>query len=86
MVGSIVGHYRIVNKIGQGGMGSVYRAHDDLLQRDVAVKFLSPEIADKVGRERLLEEARIASSLSHPNICTVHEVGKIDDEFYIVME
>lgn len=86
MVGSTVGHYRIVNKIGQGGMGSVYRAHDELLQRDVAVKFLSPEIADKVGRERLLEEARIASSLSHPNICTVHEVGKIDDEFYVVME
>ncbi len=86
MIGNTVGHYRIVNKIGEGGMGSVYRAHDELLQRDVAVKFLTREIADKVGRERLLEEARIASSLSHPNICTVHEVGKLDDEFYVVME
>src|SRR5690242_4702887 len=86
MIGNIVGHYRIVNKIGEGGMGSVYRAHDELLQRDVAVKFLTREIADKVGRERLLEEARIASSLSHPNICTVHEVGKVNDEFYVVME
>lgn len=86
MIGSIVGHYRIVNKIGEGGMGAVYRAHDEVLQRDVAVKFLPKEIAEKVGRERLLEEARIASSLSHPNICTVFEVGKVDDDFYVVME
>jgi len=67
-------------------MGTVYRAHDEVLKRDVAIKFLSKDVADKVGRDRLLEEARIASSLSHPNICTIHEVGKLDDDFYVVME
>jgi serine/threonine protein kinase len=86
MIGNTIGHYRILSKIGEGGMGSVYRAHDDVLKRDVAVKFLSPDIGEKVGRERLLDEARIASSLSHPNICTIHEVGKTDDEYYVVME
>jgi serine/threonine protein kinase/photosystem II stability/assembly factor-like uncharacterized protein len=86
LIGDVVGHYRILSKIGEGGMGSVYRAHDELLKRDVAVKVLAKEIADKVGRDRLLEEARIASSLSHPNICTVYEVGKLDDDFYVVME
>ncbi|HWC19584.1 MAG TPA: protein kinase, partial [Terriglobales bacterium] len=86
MVGSTIGHYRILNKIGEGGMGSVYRAHDEVLQRDVAVKFLTPTLADKLGRDRLLAEARIASSLSHPNICTIYEVGKTDVDFYVVME
>jgi serine/threonine protein kinase len=69
MVGDTIGHYRVLSKIGEGGMGSVYRAHDEVLKRDVAVKFLAKDIADKVGPDRLLEEARIASSLSHPNIC-----------------
>ena len=86
MVGETIGHYRIASKIGEGGMGAVYRAHDEVLKRDVAIKFLSKNIADKVARDHLLEEARIASSLSHPNICTVHEVGTHDDEFYVVME
>ena len=86
MIGNTVGHYRILTKIGEGGMGTVFRAHDDVLKRDVAIKFLSEKIGEQVGRERLLEEARIASSLSHPNICTIHEVGKTDDDYYVVME
>ena len=86
MIGNTIGHYRVLSKIGEGGMGSVYRAHDDVLKRDVAVKFLSQDIGEKVGRERLLDEARIASCLSHPNICTIHEVGKTDDDYYVVME
>jgi len=86
MIGNTIGHYRIDSKLGEGGMGAVYSAHDEVLKRDVAIKFLSRGVADKVARDHLLEEARIASSLSHPNICTVHEVGKNDDEFYVVME
>lgn len=84
MVGSTIGHYRIDCKIGEGGMGAVYRAHDEVLKRDVAIKFLSGNAA--LARGHLLEEARIASSLSHPNVCTIHEVGKHGEEFYVVME
>ena len=86
MVGSTIGHYRIECKIGEGGMGAVYRAHDEVLKRNVAIKFLSGNVADKVARDHLLEEARIASALSHPNICTIHEVGRHGEEFYVVME
>ena len=86
MVGSTIGHYRILSKVGEGGMGAVYRAHDEVLQRDVAIKFLAKSVAEKLGSDRLLAEARIASSLSHPNVCTIYEVGKTDDEFYVVME
>lgn len=86
MIGTTIGHHRIESKIGEGGMGAVYRAHDEILKRNVAIKFLSKTVADKVARDHLLEEARIASSLSHPNICTIYEVGKHDDEFYVVME
>ena len=85
MIDRVLGHYQIVSSLGQGGMGIVYRAHDRVLQRDVALKFLTPTL----GREAshfLLREARAASALSHPNICTVHEVGEAGGEFYIVME
>jgi serine/threonine protein kinase len=85
MIGRVVGHYRIASKLGQGGMGVVFRARDEVLQRDVALKFVGEALAQE-GRERLLHEARAASRLNHPNICTVHEIGEIDDEFYIVME
>lgn len=86
MIGTTVDHYRIVSKIGEGGMGIVYRAHDEVLNRDVALKVLTKDSLDKLGRDHLLTEARTASSLSHPNICTIHEIRKSGEEFYVVME
>ncbi|HEU0006295.1 MAG TPA: protein kinase [Terriglobia bacterium] len=85
MIGKVLGHYRIVSRLGEGGMGVVYRAHDQVLQRDVALKFLAGTLGQE-ARQFLLREARAASSLSHPSICTIHEVGEADGEFYIVME
>src|SRR5262249_6932205 len=85
MIDKVVGHYRIVAKLGEGGMGVVYRARDQVLERDVALKFLAPTL-DREARQFLLREARAASALSHPSICTVHEVGEADGEFFIVME
>lgn len=87
MLGESLGHYRIVSKVGEGGMGVVYRARDEVLQRDIAIKVLSLRVvAEKSAREFLLEEARAASALSHPNICTIHQVGEEGGELYIVME
>ncbi len=85
MIDRVLGHYRIVSKLGEGGMGIVYRARDQVLQRDVALKFFGKTLAPE-ARRFLLREARAVSALSHPNICTVHEVGEGDGEFYIVME
>jgi serine/threonine protein kinase len=87
MIGKSVGNYHIVAKVGEGGMGVVYRARDEVLHRDVAIKVLtSRTIADKSAREFLLHEARAASALSHPNICTIYQVGEAEGELYIVME
>ena len=87
MVGQVLGHCRIVAKIGEGGMGTVYRAHDEVLHRDVAVKVVRRNPAlDQTANQDLLQEARASSALAHPNICTIHEVGEQDGELYIVME
>jgi len=87
MIDQLLGHYRIVSKIGEGGMGVVYRARDEVLQRDVAIKVVSERTTgDTSAKEFLLHEARASSALSHPNICTVHEVGEIGGELYVVME
>jgi serine/threonine protein kinase len=87
MLGELLGHYRIVSKVGEGGMGVVYRARDEVLHRDIAIKVLSSRtVAEKSAKEFLLEEARAASALSHPNICTIHQVGEAAGELYIVME
>jgi serine/threonine protein kinase len=87
IIGQTLGHYRIVSRIGAGGMGVVYRAHDERLQRDVAIKVLpADQTEDKSRHSRLLHEARTASSLNHPNVCTIHEVGEASGELYIVME
>jgi len=86
MTGKLLDHYRILAQIGKGGMGVVYRAHDEVLDRDVAVKVLAEGAGEALGRDHLLREAQAASSLTHPNICTIYQVGKSSDEFYIVME
>jgi tRNA A-37 threonylcarbamoyl transferase component Bud32 len=87
MIGQTLGHYRVTAKIGEGGMGAVYRAHDEILHRDVALKVLSGRAVMEIpAKEQVLEEARASSALSHPNICTVHEVGGSAGEHYIVME
>ena len=80
---SQIGAYKILSLLGAGGMGEVYRAHDAILGRDVALKVLLRELADEPDRRaRLLQEARAAASLNHPNICTIHEVGEADGQAY----
>src|SRR5262249_26470910 len=91
MIGQTLGHYRILAKLGVGGMGVVYRASDTMLQRPAAVKVIEgPAGADETARARLLREARMASALNHPNICTVYEVGVAGPadaiQTYIAME
>ena len=85
--GERLAHYRIVDKLGAGGMGEVYRAHDERLHRDVAIKVLPTASFDDPGaRARLVREARAAAALNHPYICTVHEVGEASGQTYIAME
>src|SRR3974390_2785758 len=87
MIGQKFGHYLIDQKLGEGGMGVVYRARDEKLQRDVSLKFLeSLPTGSSASHERVLQEARAISALNHPNICTVYEVGEIDNKPYIAME
>ena len=86
MIGQRLAHFRVIEKIGAGGMGEVYKAHDEQLDRDVAIKVLpAGSFRDPTARARLLREARTASKLNHPHICTLHEVGEADGQAYIAM-
>ena len=87
MIGQTISHYRIVEKLGRGGMGEVYLAEDKQLGRKVAIKFLPSEVAtDERAKQRLLREAKTAATLDHPNICAIYEVGQEGDHSFIVLQ
>ena len=87
MIGKTISHYRILEKLGEGGMGVVYKAEDTKLERTVALKFLSPHtLGGEEERVRFIREAKAAAALAHPNICTIYEIDEAENQAFIAFE
>ena len=87
MIGQTILHYKIIEQIGQGGMGEVYKAQDTKLDRFVALKFLPSQLtATEEEKARFIQEAKAASAMNHPNVCTIHSIEEFDNQLFIVME
>jgi serine/threonine protein kinase len=87
MIGSTISHYRILDKLGEGGMGIVYKAQDTRLERFVALKFLPQRLAEEPGaKQRFVNEAKAACAVNHPNVAVVYDVGETDVHSFIAME
>lgn len=87
MIGKIISHYKIIEKISEGGMGKVYLAEDTKLKRKIALKFLPPHLTtDKEATQRFEREAQAAAALNHPNIITIYEISEFEGQIFIAME